>query len=455
MNILKKKTLSRRTFLRGAGVTLALPWLECMSPLSRSLAAAGGLGSGVQPKRAVFCMWGMGVNGREFTPKTFGHQWEVTPILKPLAHLRDDFTLISGLKLTHSGGHAGDRTFLTGTNTHDAGAKLRISCDQELAAVMGGDTRFSSLTLGINRGTGFGSGTIDNTLAWSASGTPIPAENRPHVLFERLFRTQSPEEIAQERAQAAKTSSVLDVVREQAQSLHGYLGKTDQEKLDEYFTSIRKVESQMENDLAWIDRPRPAVESPNFDAVQSLDPQSARKEDFDYEPYARLMFDVITLALQTDSTRVISYMARKDLSDGTHTFRSRSTPYGYHEMTHHGEDPSKLKWLTQVDTWYSEQWAYFVEKLKGIQEGDSTLLDNTLLVWGSTGGTLNAHNNTNLPTMLFGGKALGVRHAGHILHQDMRLGNLWQSMFGVLGVPVSEDFQGGEADGVIPEIMPA
>jgi len=455
MNILKKQILSRRTFLRGAGVTLALPWLECMSPLSRSLATAGGMGASERPKRAVFCMWGMGVNGRDFTPSTYGPHWEETPILKPLSHLRDDFTLISGLKLTHSGGHSGDRTFLTGTNTHNAGAKLRVSCDQELAAAIGQDTRFRSLVLGINRGTGFGSGTIDNTLSWTPSGTPIPAENRPHVLFERLFRTQSPEEIALERSQAAKTSSVLDVVRDEAKALHGFLGKNDQQKLEEYFTSIRNVEKQMENDLAWIDVPRPEVESPNFDAVQSLDPQGARATEFDYEPYARLMFDVITLALQTDSTRVISYMARKDLSDGTHTFRSRSTPYNYHEMTHHGEDPSKLKWLTQVDTWYSEQWAYFVEKLKNIQEGNSTLLDHTLLVWGSTGGTLNAHNNTNLPTMLFGGKELGVRHAGHVRHQDMLLGNMWQSMFGLLGVPVPEDFQGGEANGVIPEIMPA
>jgi hypothetical protein len=165
------------------------------------------------------------------------------------------------------------------------------------------------------------------------------------------------------------------------------------------------------------------------------------------------MYDVITLALQTDSTRIISYYARRDLSDGTYTYGFMGCPYNYHEMTHHGEEAEKLKWLTQVDTWYMQDWAYFIEKLKGVKEGDGTLLDNTLLVWGSSGGTVNAHNNTNLPTMLVGGHKIGVKHQGHVRHKDVLLGNLWQTMFGFLGVPVPKNFQGGEADGIIKAIV--
>jgi hypothetical protein len=127
--------------------------------------------------------------------------------------------------------------------------------------------------------------------------------------------------------------------------------------------------------------------------------------------------------------------------------------HNYHEMTHHGEDSKLLEWLTKVDTWYSAEWAYFIEKLKSVKEGNETLLDHTLLAWSSSGGTLNAHNNTELPAMLFGGKALGIKHQGHLSQKDTRLGNLWQSYFQVLGVKVPDNFQGGEADGIIKELV--
>lgn len=452
MNLNEHKILSRRAFLRGTGVAIALPWLECMSPLSKSLANAGGISASERPKRAVFCMWGMGVNGRDFTPTKFGRDWGVTSILEPLQHLRDEFTIISGLRLTHSGGHGGDRTFLTGTNTRSGGSKLRVSCDQELAEAIGKDTRFPSLVLGIQRGTGYG-GTVDHTLSWTKFGTPLPAENRPDVIFDRLFRAETPEEIAARKDGTSRRGSILDMVNASAKRLNTRLGKNDQEKLDEYFTSIRMVEKQMQTDLDWMAKPRPKVDPINFGKTQAIDPNAGRADTFDYRNYQRLMYDVITLALQTDSTRVISYMPRMDLSDGTFTFKSLGCPYNYHEMTHHGEDAALLKWLTKVDIWYSAEWAYFIEKLKSVKEGNETLLDHTLLTWSSSGGTQNAHNNTNLPAMLFGGKALGVKHQGHIEKKDTRLGNLWQTYFKVLGVKVPDNFQGGEADGVIKEIV--
>lgn len=428
---------------------MALPWLEAMSVCARGADTAGGIAAEEIPRRSVYCMWGLGLNGRDFTPAIAGPDYQLTPILRPLERHRRDFTVISGLKLTHSGGHGGDRTFLTGTNTHESGSKLRISCDQELASAIGHQTRYSSLVLGIQRGTGFGN-PQDNTLSWSRSGTPLPAENRPHVLFDKMFRPDTADTLAEREAEFARRSSVLDSVRGEADALCNRLGQVDREKLDEYFTGIRDLEKQMQVERKWLYEPKPTVDAPQFGDEQSLDPS---RRGLDYRRYQRLMYDLITLALQTDSTRVISYLARMDNSDGTGAFKGEGNPYGYHEMTHHGEDPDKLRWWTRADTWYMEEWAYFLDRLKLVKEGDGTLLDHTMVVWGSSGGTINAHNNHHLPAILCGGGGIGVKHQGHVRKEDAYLGNLWQTMFGVMGVPVPGNFQGGEADGVIGEIV--
>jgi hypothetical protein len=445
----RRLPIPRRTFLKGAGITLALPWLDAMSVRADSVTTAGSIAAAETPRRAVFCFFGLGINGRDFTPADAGLNYTLTPILKPLAALRHDFTVISGLKLTHSGGHVGDRTFLTGTNTRSAGAKLRVSCDQELAQAIGRQTRFPSLALGIKRGTGFG-GNQDQTLSWSPSGTPLPAENRPHVLFDQLFRPDTPETLNQREAEFLRRASVLDSLRAEATRLHSSLGVDDQRKLDEYLTGIRDLERRMQDEKDWLRKPKPNVATLNFGKEQGLDPDKAGLE---YRRYQRLMFDVIALALQTDSTRVISYLARMDGQDGTGAWRDMGNPYNYHEMTHHGEDPDKLKWFTQADIWYMEEWAYFLDKLKSIREGDGNLLDHTLVAYGSSGGAINAHHNHHLPTMLAGGSRLGIKHQGHLVQEDVRLGNLWSTLFDRLQVPLPENFQGGEADGLIKELV--
>ena len=450
MNIIHHpQPLPRRTFLKGAGISLALPWLDAMSVHADSVTKAGSIGSGETPRRAMFSFWGLGINGRDFTPVETGPDYKATPILKPLEALRKDFTVISGMKLNFSGGHTGDRTFLTGTNTRSAGCKFRVSCDQELAAAVGRATRFPSLTLGIKRGTGFG-GNQDQTISWASSGTPIPSENRPHVLFDQLFRPDTAETLNQREAEFARRTSVLDSMRAEAKRLSDSLGAEDRAKLDEYLTGIRDLERRMQDEKEWLRRPKPNVETLTFGKEQGLDPDKAGLE---YRRYQRLMFDVIALALQTDSTRVIAYMPRMDGQDGTGTYREFGNPYNYHEMTHHGEDPDKLKWFTKSDIWYLEEWAYFLGKLKAIKEGDATLLDHTLIAYGSSGGAINAHHNHHLPTMLAGGARLGVKHQGHIVKEDMRLGNLWRTMFDRMGVPVPGNFQGGESDGIVKEIV--
>ncbi|MCH5377656.1 MAG: DUF1552 domain-containing protein, partial [Planctomycetes bacterium] len=345
MNYLSHRwQIDRRTLLRGAGVALSLPWLEAMSPASKSIVHAGEAAPDEIPKRAVFTFWGLGLNGRDYTPNEEGRHYKVTPILQPIDQYRDDFTIITGLKLTHSGGHGGDRTFLTGNCTHKADTKLHVSVDQQLAEHIGNVTRFSSLVLGIERGTGFGSAQ-DNTLSWTRGGTPIPSENRPDVLFDMLFRRETPEQLEAREKGYTLESSILDSVRESAARMRDRVGSEDRQKLEEYFNSIREIEQRMVTEKSWLYREKPKVDWEG--QVPKIEPKGDK--DFDYRSYQRLMYDIIALALQTDSTRVVSYMARKDLGDGTGTYGFLGNPYGYHTLTHHGEDPERLKWLTQVD----------------------------------------------------------------------------------------------------------
>lgn len=451
MSILRHNyLLSRRTLLRGVGATLALPWLEAMSPSAKSVCNAGSIAPREIPKRAIFTFWGMGLNGRDYTPKEVGPDYALTPILQPLAAHRRDFTVISGMKLNHSGGHFGDASYLTGTNNiREPVGKFRVSCDQELAAVLGKTTRYPVLTLGIRRGTGFGEGQV-NTLSWSESGNPLPSESRPDVLFNQLFRPESAAEIGEREQSYDRRQGVLDAVLDDAKRLNARLGKDDQTRLDEFFTSVRDVEQRMADEKKWLHADKPKVAPLDFSNGKSIEPSG--KAEFDYRRYQRLMFDIIALALQTDCTRVISYMARKDAQDGTGSWKSMGNPYGYHDMTHHGEDADKLRWLTKSDTLYMEEWAYFLTRLKSIQEGDATLLDHALVAYGSSGGTLNAHHQHHLPALLCGGARLGVKHQGHLVKEGVMLGNLWQTMFDRLGVPVPENFQGGEADGILSEL---
>ena len=252
------------------------------------------------------------------------------------------------------------------------------------------------------------------------------------------------------RSEFARRASVLDSLRAEARRLDGSLGAEDRAKLDEYLTGIRDLERRMQDERDWLRRPKPKVDTLEFGNVQSLDPE---RTGLDYRRYQRLMYDVITLALRTDSTRVVAYLARMDGSDGTGAWRSLGNPYNYHEMTHHGEDPDKLRWFTLADIHYMEDWAYFLGKLKAVREGDGTLLDHTLVAYGSSGGAINAHHNHHLPTMLAGGARLGVRHQGHLIKEEVRLGNLWATVFDRMNVPLPVNFQGGEADGILRELV--
>jgi len=447
MNILKNERLGRRTVLRGIGATLSLPFLEAMIPAraAASSVAAGSSSNGIPARMAMF-YFGTGMNMREFEPVDAGKNFTLSPILKPLAKFRDDMTILSGTYLEHGGGHGGDYTFSTGVQARrNGGIYNSVSADQIVAEQVGSDTRFPSLQMSVKRGTGYG-GNL-RTISWNRNGIPLASESDPHVIFNKLFRSESPEEKAANQQDFVRRHSILDAILGDAKALNAKVSSADQEKLDEYFQSIREVELQLERNEAWATKPKPEVKTKgmgNFN--KSYDPEDTR--DFQYEPYSDMMYDLISLAFQTDSTRVISYVVRQELAGGV--YPEFGVSKGYHSLSHHNNEEKNLRELAKVDTFYMEYWAHLLDRLKSIKEVDgSPLLDHCMLGFSSGMGI--GHSKDRLPTALFGGKALGIQHQGHLELPPMTpLSNLWRTMIDRMGADPGNDFQ--DSTGVIKEL---
>jgi Protein of unknown function (DUF1552) len=441
--------LDRRTFLRSAGVSLALPWLEAMGARSSSLCHAGEMTPTEIPRRAYFSVWGF-FNNRA-VPKETGKNYALPAPFDVLKDYRDDFTMISGLKV-FNGSHSGPGAFLTGANAPGNTFRL-ISVDQQIAEHYKGKTRVPSLVLGLSRSTGFG-GPYWTATSWTAYGTPIAAEDRPDAVFNQLFRVDDPKARAARDNQLTRNASILDEVKDQAKQLEKTLGKDDRATLDQYFTSIRDVEERIQTDRAWIDRPKPVVEPIDFGKTSPRDKAESNDDGSAMRRYLRLYFDVIALAFQTDSTRVVAHNPKGESGP---TFKDLTKcPYDYHTLSHHGEDPDKLRWWTMVDRIYMEQWAYFLGKLKGIKEGQGTLLDHTMAVWGTVQGEA-GHSLTDLPLLLCGGAGLGLKHQGHVAKKDVWIGSVWETMLDRIGMPVpgtpERPFQAGRSNGLIKEVL--
>jgi hypothetical protein len=437
MNFLRRRwVLDRRTFLRGTGSAIALPWLEAMGVNSTSLSKAGELAAGETTARAVFTCWGMGMNHFTLAPEKAGLDYTMPESARPLEPFREESTYFTRMHAV-TGGHQSAHCFLTGV---DAGTgKYGISCDQVIADAVSNQTRIPSLTLGCARQTGFG-GRGSMTLSWTKNRTPLMPEDRPQVVFDRLFRPDSEQELATRLSRADDQKSVLDSVREQARRLEGRLGKSDQAKLQEYLGSIRDLEVQMAADAYWLSKPKPTVDP--------MDYAKAKMSWF------RSMFDVLALALQTDSTRLATFNVRDDLNGSSFPWQERGVPWDLHVITHHGGEEEKLKWWTQIDVWQMDEWAYFLNKLKSLREGDGTLLDQTFAVWGTTNGGPAAHSKDDLTAILTGGSRLGIKHAGHVpCENQVPLGNLMRTVTEKMGVPVNDKFYGGAHSGVIKEII--
>jgi hypothetical protein len=429
--------LSRRMLLKGAGAAVALPFLE-----------AFGSATAPAPARLAFFYLGTGWNTRELFPATPGKDYEATRILKPLEPHRGEFTLVQGMSLEFGGGHDGDHTFLTGSDAiflPRAGGQYKntVSCDQVAARALGKDTRFPSLELSESRGTGFGGQGLC-TLAWSEHGVPLAADHDPKLLFDRLFGADGPEQKTENERRFRQRRSVLDGIREKAKEMEKTLGQADKERLDQYFTSLREVEQQLEREIAWAKTPKPRPSTAGMgDYGTSMHREG---KNFDAKTYARLMYDLIALAWQTDSTRVVTYVVRRELHSH---YPGLDASMDYHSLTHHGNEPKKLDELARIDTVYMEYFAGLLQRLRSIKEGDGTLLDRCLI--GVSSGMGMGHSKNQLPTIVAGGKALGLRHRGFLRYEkDVPLINLWSTMLERAAVPGAREIRG--STGVLGEL---
>lgn len=423
---------SRRTLLRGAGATLALPWLEA---LPRAAAA----GVDAPPVRAIFISNNLGILPKPFFPKTAGHGYELSPYLARLADHRGDFTVISGLSHPSvRGGHSTENCFLTAArNPTASGFRNTISLDQFAAERIGHLTRFSTLNLGVNIDR------ANRSLAWTRDGCLIPPEDRPSRLFEKLFVTGSPAEVAVRRRQLRERESILDALGDDARRLEKRVSMADRHRLDQYLTSVRELEERLQVAGAWEERPKPQ-------------PPTAKPADITDRAQIfagfEAMLDMARLAIETDSTRLVTLMVDAFATPAFRLADERTTTDGYHSLSHHGQSAEKLAQLEAADHWQMDLLATLLAKLAERREGDGRLLDRTIVLYGSNLGDANTHDNTNLPILVAGGS---FRHGSHLAfpHDDNQpLSNLFVSVLQRMGIEAGAF---GSSTGPLTDLEPA
>lgn len=404
--------LTRRTFLRATGVTVALPLLEGMSPVGKLAQAAE---EKTAPRRMACFYIPNGVNNSKWIPKTAGFGYELAPTHEPLRELQDDFSIISGIG--HPGvevSHPGGDVFLTGAvlnATPGLDYKNTISVDQAAAEHLSKFTRFPSLEL--SRAGGTGSMRATHTMSFSREGVPLAAENNPRLVFERLFVDDNASSRADVLQRHEDNQSILDIIQDDTRALNRRLGKRDKQKLDEYLTAVRSVEKQVQRSRAWMDVPKPKVDGSHlkFDV-------NAKSHD-DLQDFMTTMFDLIFLAFQTDTTRVSTFQIHPETTgQDFNAFLGFSG--NYHGFSHHGGDPETLDKLARIDRFHMEQFARFMKKLKAAEEGEGSMLDRTMLVYGGAvnNGDTGGHYTTNIPVLFAGGRGLGVRQGQHLAYKQ-------------------------------------
>jgi hypothetical protein len=406
------RAISRRTLLRGVGVSLALPMLNIMVP-----AGARAQSSSV-PRRMFGICNNLGVLPGEFFPAEPGHDYTPSPYLKILEDHRKDFTVFSGVSHPNvDGGHPADISFLTAA-PHPASSSFRntISLDQYIAERIGSQTRFPSLTLSVN--------TAARSLSWTGNGVAIPPEQSASSVFRQMFIQGSPQEVEAKIADLDSGRSILDAVADQASDLERNMGASDRARLDQYFTSVRELENRLQASKGWETKPKPVVKEP-----EPRDPTSPAQ----YMAKVAAMYGLVRLAFETDSTRSVTLML-DSVSTPVVDIKGSTISDGYHNLSHHGKSEAKLAQLRIIDSWHMRLLADLFKGLKGVQEGGETLLDRSMVLYGSNLGDANAHSTLNMPVLLAGG---GFRHAGHLAFdrkQNYPLPNLFVSMLQRMGV---------------------
>ena len=434
--------ITRRSILRGLGVSLAIPSLESF--------AVGGV-SGI-PLRMGFTYIPNGVIMDEWRPLETGPLKSLPNSLQPLQNHTADFQVISGLNHTKAyangdggGDHArANATFLTGCQARKTAGKdikVGVSVDQIAADAIGDRTKLRSLELscdGVRRSGKCDSGyscAYQYNLSWKTESMPMVPESNPRLVFERLFgNASSPTDRKGQLKRRALNKSILDFALQGASNFNKRLGKLDQEKLSEYFTSVRELEKRIER------------EEKNWEKLPDLKSPVGIPEN--YRAHLRLMFDMMVLAFQSDSTRISSFLLAHDGSN--RSFRDIGVPEGHHSLSHHKNDPEKIKKLAKIDHFYSEQFAYFIDKLSTTQEIDgSRLLDHCMIVFGGGISDGNRHKHSDLPVLLAGGSSHGLTTGRHVDFQGVPMTNLYLGMLDRAGVQAS---QVGDSSGHIKDL---
>jgi hypothetical protein len=430
--MITKKSLARRTFLRGLGTTIALPLLDSMLPAA-TIATKPAV-------RLAFVYHPVGMIMARWTPAVEGAAFEFTPTMKALEPFRERLVVLTGLAQVNGralGDGAGDHaregaTWLTGVHpkkTEGAGIRAGISADQIAAKELSKVTQIASLELGLESPSlagGCDSGyscAYTNTVSWRSDTTPLPVEVNPRMLFERLFGDGDSTDPATRLAMLKEQRSILDYVAGSIDRLETKLGSSDRSKLSEYLEAIRDIErriqkAEQQNALVKL----PLMERP-----------SAVPEAF--EDYARLMMDLLVMAFQTDMTRVSTFMLGR--AGSNRSYRSIGVSDGHHSITHHQGDPVKIDNVAKIDAHLVATFAYFLQKLKSTPDGDGNLLDHSMIVYGSSLSDANAHTHHDLPICLLGGGAGQIKGGRHIRYpKDTPLNNLHLNLLDRAGVPV-------------------
>jgi hypothetical protein len=417
-----KTALSRRKFLRGAGILLSLPLLDSMTPAFAAAAKrlAAEVTPGGKPRRFFGICNNLGLLPENFFPKGSGRDYALSPYLELLQPHRDDFTVFSGVWHPDvDGGHPADNCFLTAApHPGSAGFKNTISLDQYLSERIGHLTRFPSLTLGVNVQRGL------RSLSWTASGVLIPCEEKAADVFARMFLQGTKAETEAQVRKLELGQSILDAVAGQAKQLQRTVGARDRDRLDQYFTSVRDLEQRLQMSREWERQPKPVVH-----ASVPLDPSDPKA----YMDKVKLMYDMARLAFETDSTRSISLLL-DSVNSPAIEFGDVKTTDGYHNLSHHGKSKEKLAQLKAIDEWHMKLLAELFTELRTVREDGEPLLDRTMILYGSNLGNANTHVTTNLPAIFAGG---GFKHGQHLAFDNQHnypLPNLFVSMLQRLGL---------------------
>ena len=407
--------MPRRTFLRGLGITLGLPMLECMTPVFARAAQAP------MPKRMLVIANNLGVLPKNFFPTTTGRNYALSPYLEVLAEVRNEFSVFSGLSHPGvTGGHSTDNCFLTSARgAFKAGFRNSISLDQYAAEKLGQVTRFPSLNLGVNIEK------ANRSLSWTRDGVLLPAEDSATALFNRMFVQGSADEVKKQLLRLKQRGSILDTLNTEAGRFSRTLGSTDKARLDQYLTSVREVELRLQVASEWEQRPKPVATQP---APSDINDSKLFFEKFD------LMLSIAQLAFESDSTRIVTLMVDAFKTPVFSLPGQKATTETYHNLSHHGQNEEKVKQLEAADRQHMALLRKLIGNLAAKSEGGQRLLDRTMVLYGSNLGDANIHDNTNLPILLAGG---GLHHGQHLAFKrdnNKPLSNLFVTMLQNMGV---------------------